>query len=316
MNTHRYILPLLLLILPGTLIADALILRNGKRIEGKVIRQSRDSITIRTDKGTRTVPKNTIRRLVFGNVKQPDPAAEKAKKAAERRKREAARKKREAARKKAEERKKETEKKKQERTEQAAEAKRKEQADQRKKEVEAKRKAEAEAAERKARKAEAERKQRAKANRGGALWRSALVPGWGQSHQGRENAGTWYRSMGTGALATLFFYNRAGQSLGNVTALQEQRDLFLLAGISNGSSGAQLLQLIMTQEIEAAKASANQEIFISNLLLLGLAGGHFWNLRDVWNHGGSAERAKSRRSLEIGLITSPGGAGIGMRVRF
>ena len=83
MNTHRYIFPLLLLILPGTLIADALILRNGKRIEGKVIRQSRDSITIRTDKGTRTVPKNTIRRLVFGNVKQPDPAAEKAKKAAE-----------------------------------------------------------------------------------------------------------------------------------------------------------------------------------------------------------------------------------------
>ena len=59
------------ILIPGLLFADTLILKNGQRIEGSIVGQGRNSLTIRTAQGTKTIPKSRIRRIVFGTRRKP-----------------------------------------------------------------------------------------------------------------------------------------------------------------------------------------------------------------------------------------------------
>lgn len=68
---------LLLLLLPASLLADRIILRNGATITGQIINQNEGSVVIRTRQGIKTISKATIARIQYGNL--PDPEEEQRK---------------------------------------------------------------------------------------------------------------------------------------------------------------------------------------------------------------------------------------------
>ncbi len=82
----------LVLVLPEVASADTVFLRNGSRLEGRVVMQNRTTVTIRTAERTITVRKTEIRRLTYGALSDPEEArrereakARKAREAEERR---------------------------------------------------------------------------------------------------------------------------------------------------------------------------------------------------------------------------------------
>jgi hypothetical protein len=169
--------------------ADTIFLKNGQTVTGDIVSQTRNRIDIQTTAGLKRVQKTMVRRVVFSKKESASEAA--------------ARRAREAAARKAE-----------------AEAARQAEAEAeavRRAEVESARKAEAEAeaarksqaeAETAARQAEADRKEREAAEAArvpitssGALWRSMILPGWGQYYQGRTFAAFGYGGAFVGAAA-------------------------------------------------------------------------------------------------------------------
>lgn len=159
--------------LASALAADTLELRNGRKLTGRVVRQTPTTIFFQGSDGkTATYPKSAVRRIRYGAV--PDPAEERRKleqkREAERKRREALRKKQEAARRAAAERRRkaaEARRKEQERIarEKREEAAREEAARLRKKQEEARQAQEARsreeaAAERRRAAAEAEKRER------------------------------------------------------------------------------------------------------------------------------------------------------------
>ena len=65
-NRTLQILTLATLVGGIPLAADSVILRNGQTLQGTVFRQNRTTLYLRTDKGVQTVPKATIRRVLYG----------------------------------------------------------------------------------------------------------------------------------------------------------------------------------------------------------------------------------------------------------
>lgn len=150
------------------LFADSLFLKDGSRIDGRIVGQDELSIVIETSAGRRRVPKAQLNRVEYNNIR-PDPAA------AERER---------AAREKAEQ-----DRRAREETERLA------------REREA-----AETAARAREKAEASRASPASPARDlGAIWRAALLPGWGHYYSGREGSGAAF-GLGTGALLLAAYY--------------------------------------------------------------------------------------------------------------
>lgn len=143
--------------------ADSLFLKNGSRIDGRIVGQDELSIVIETSSGRRRVPKAQLSRVEYNDIR-PDPAA------AER-----------AAR---------------EKTEQ----------DRRLREEADRLARERETAEKEARERESARAESATPTRDpGAIWRAALLPGWGHYYSGRESAGAAI-GLGTGALLLAAYY--------------------------------------------------------------------------------------------------------------
>ncbi len=155
---------------PTFLAADTAVLRSGERVVGRITRQSRLDISITTERGNRVIPKAEIQRITYDDPaeagKQDDARkAEEAKKAEQLKKEEA----RKAEEKKIEERQKEETRKVEEAKRRMEEAKRADQLRRSQKEP------------------LLERNEPTPFL--GALWRSALLPGWGQTSQGRSEIG-------------------------------------------------------------------------------------------------------------------------------
>lgn len=170
------LLPLAILPLSFVAIgADIIHLRDGRKVEGVVVGQDRTRIRIRVGSAVRTFPKADIRRVQYGGV--ADPAV------AERKRLEALRRRQEK-----------------ERAEQAELArKRKEAGDRQAAEDRAKREEQ--------RRRELEADQLGFKARGGtdlgALWRSAVAPGWGMVYKDRTfwgfgHAGSFLAAVGAG----------------------------------------------------------------------------------------------------------------------
>jgi hypothetical protein len=153
------LLLLLLLCLTPALRADSLFLKDGARIDGRIVGQDEISIIIETAAGRRRVPKAQLSRVEYNDIR-PDPAAVERERRA-REKAEQDRRVREAAEKEARGR---------EKAQSAAEL--------------------------------------APAPPGrdlGAIWRAALLPGWGHYYSGREGSGVGI-GLGTGALLLAAYY--------------------------------------------------------------------------------------------------------------
>ncbi len=183
------------------ILADTIVLKNGRRVYGKIIGQTRNNIRVRTDGRVRSYSKRSIRSIKYG-----DSTAERRKAAAARKKRIAAARRRAAeARRRAEaKRKAEEARRRAEQKRKAEEAARRREAERRKFEERRKQALAKQAAAQKA----AEEKRRADARRaaekrvvapksgGGSpwsyVWKSALLPGWGHWSNGHDSTGWWY----------------------------------------------------------------------------------------------------------------------------
>ncbi|XDD44603.1 DUF5683 domain-containing protein [Leptospira sp. WS60.C2] len=174
----------LLVILSSSLSAENILLKKGGTIKGKVVEQDQYKLKIRKEDGTTVVfNKTEILKVVY---KENITAAEEEKlRKAEEEKERIKREKEEAARLKKE-------------AEDAARLEKENAKNNAALEAEAKRKAEEEA-----KLAEAERKT---LTRGGATWRSAVLPGWGQWKQGRKTQAIVYPSII--AIGLFFTYDK------------------------------------------------------------------------------------------------------------
>jgi len=188
-----FALAALMVVAPAS--AETLVLKTGERVTGRIISQDRERVVIRTAQGPQVVFKRDISRLIYGGA-QDDEAAKNAEE--ERKAAEAAR----LAREREAERRRQAELQRR----QAAEARAAREQFQREQDLYAaavtrleEKRREQEAAERREteeeREAAEQEKQREQelADKGagdpwGALWRSAVLPGWGHYYSGQ----TWW----------------------------------------------------------------------------------------------------------------------------
>ncbi|MCR9141194.1 MAG: hypothetical protein NXI24_03015 [bacterium] len=215
---------------PTGIPAEVLQLKDGTLLEGRIVGQDQKRVILKTDAGQRVVPKTSIRRIVY------DPGMGARLLGAEKRKREAAL---EAERRKALEaqRAKEAAELAKKQAQEAAlkaeadriaaaEARRKYLAlveDYRRREkIEAERRAREEALKKEQEKQQPEQKEVAKKeetpvqiDRWGALWRSAILPGWGQFYAGSPISGTAYTGLFTFAAVNSYNLRRIALSSRN-----------------------------------------------------------------------------------------------------
>lgn len=183
MATKSQLFLLLCLLLTIPLFADTVVLRNGTKLEGKIVGQSRTELRIQTDSGVQTIKKDDIQRVTYGQTEADKNAAEERKKKAE-----------EERRKKAEELKKTQEEKKQKAEEERL-----------KKLEEAKKKKEAEEKKRIDQQTKKTQPTTSISKRNAFLY-SLLLPGAGQYYQGRTYPALAY---GAGGLSLLLIAAKA-----------------------------------------------------------------------------------------------------------
>ena len=295
---------IVLLLAPSLILADTVLLRNGQRIEGKIVGQSRTTVRIRTQGGTRSIPKANVRRIVYGAVNN------KAKEERDRKRKE----RQERLKKLREERQKALEERKKQEAEDA---------EQRAAEAEAARKREE--AERLRQLQEAESAARAGAvTLPGALTRSALLPGLGQIYQGRTGAGAAYMGSfillagATGAaiahhdftrrqylsaaeeafIYTPFFFDLIGP-VSSVNSSTLSRDEFTQLG---------LIRRLAVADARAEMVRAGEVADISRTLLLGF---YLWNLTDTFLF-----HPRGAGNTAFGMYLAPETAGNQFQYRF
>lgn len=168
---------------PASLLAETVFFRNGQYLNGELIAQTKETVTMRTATGEQVISKAKIKRILYNTT-----SAEDKKKLEEQAK--------------AEEKKREQERIERERI---AEAKRKDDDAKRAQAEEARKRDEAAAK---------------KSSGGGSLfgglvseatlagvWRSAVIPGWGQYYQGRQDRAKIYAGAAVGTFVlTYYFY--------------------------------------------------------------------------------------------------------------
>lgn len=148
----------------------------------------------------------------------------------------------------------------------------------------------------------------------GALWRSAILPGWGQRYQGRSGIGWLYTgSMVVLAMATRSQYHEA----------QIKRDIYqdnansflyttpaiftyLISNTANYSANPALFNFIQTQN--ARKILDREDRELKNMGLV-MAGFYIWNLADVFIFADSG-------SVSFGLSGRSDGLGLQLALRF
>jgi hypothetical protein len=158
--------------------ADTVILRNGTSLNGKIIGQTQDIVRFQNEQGAQNINKANIRRIIFGKEESPEEALKR----------------QEEARRQAEEQRK------------AQEAFLKEQEEAMEQETQE---------EPEEVPAYADEEPAAPPFGGDALWRSLILPGWGQHSQNRAGTGNAYGGAFAGfALASLIQYGIFEQSRG------------------------------------------------------------------------------------------------------
>ncbi len=306
-----WLIGLCLFFLPAVLLAETIILKSGGRVTGKIVGQSRTTVTVRTANGaTRVIQKSDIRRISYDNANNQAAEAERRRKAQE----EARRKREEAARKREEEQRKQEEaerlkneeaarKAEEEKALQAeAEAKRQQEEAARKREEEARKKEEAYRA--------------AGPHRLDAFLRSLVLPGWGQHYQGRTNAAY---GMGGGFLAGLgisYYFERQYNSARS--DYEGKADTFFItsplvlsslgSSISSPTTLAPLGLVLAQDTADARKRMEDAGRWANNTrtLLLGL---YLWNLVDVLVFHPS-------KTESVGVSVGPENVGVRYTVRF
>ncbi|MCR9143570.1 MAG: DUF5683 domain-containing protein [bacterium] len=291
-----------LFLLPGLLLAETIILKNGTRVSGKIVGQSRTTVTIRNNAGTRVIQKSNIRRISYENNNNQAAEEARRKKAEEaRRKRaEEARKKEEAERLQQEEAARKSEE----------EARKAEEANAQKSEEEARLKREEEA-----RKKEAAYKA-AGPHRLDAFLRSLVLPGWGQIYQGRAGAGY---GIGGGFLAGLgvTYYFEQRYNIARGAYEDKANDFFITSPLVLSSFGSSIsspttlapLGLVLAQDTaDARKRMEDAGRWANNTrtLLLGL---YLWNLVDVMVFHPSPQES-------VGVSVGPESVGVRYSLRF
>lgn len=199
------------LILASSISADVVILKNGKSYEGTITSQDADKIQIQTADGLETIYKITIRRITFTTAKQTPEEKAQAEKAAEQR----------ASAEKAE----------RERQARAAEEEKKEQK-RLKEEADIRKENETLRRELALLKDEKKLRQTAEQETHGrsgwpSIWRSALLPGWGQFHRGDVLSS---RVFAAGALAASYYFYTANRDYGDAKGYY--RDASTLTALS------------------------------------------------------------------------------------
>lgn len=276
----------------GLLQADTIYLKNGQTLTGDIIRQTRTMIEIQTTAGLKRVEKTTMRRVVFSKNETSQQAA--------------ARQAREAAVKKA---KAETARIAQE---QAA--------------TEAARKAEEariqEAAADAARIAQEEAETRAAREpitRSGAIWRSLVLPGWGQYYQGRRAAafgyGGGFAATGLWTVSNAREYQSRQSALDAAAANLNFAVVVLGAGLPFFDPDLALrpqifgLQYFTTLERSSALRGAEEASrnFKLSTLLLGAV--YIANVVDVVVFHPADDST-------VGVYAAPSGAGLRFQMRF
>lgn len=263
-----------LCLLPAALGADTLFLRDGTKLEGKIVSQSQFQVKVRTAEGDKYVSKSAIKRMTFGSApepKPPEPAKETsppagvavdglpavpaptASKAGSEPKKEltpemlaAIQKRQEEARKRAEEERK--------RREYEAAVERRRQEEQRRKQVR-----------------EEYRQERSRYD--GAAWRSAVIPGWGQFHRGQQGRAVFF---GTTAAASGALWLLAEQNFNAAVAAYNQNADLAVLGANNLA-----LALIGHLGAEEARAEAEVQAGQARIFALVYLGVYFYNLFDV-----------------------------------
>ena len=220
--------PLGLYLVPTGAWGDILVLTNEARIEGNIIAQSRQSVSIETVNGIRKFPRATIRRIVFRPF---DPEAARKKQAEARRKQQAVLKARAEARLKQEQ------------------AKRDE-------------------AERRAREAEMAERRSQHARSGSALWLDFLLPGRAQYRAGhRAYAALLIGGLGLSAGAA-GFAGLQQDALAARHAELDSLVILLAAGVSDfGGSGLDYA-LSRQRDAAGVRNNTNQDVLRGSLHVL------------------------------------------------
>lgn len=260
-----WVIGLCLFLLPAMLFAETIFLKSGGRVSGKIVGQSRTTVTIRSGGNTRVVQKSDIRRISYDNK---NGAAEEA---ARRKREEAARKKAEEAARKAEE---ETRKTEEASAVQAEEARKKAEEESKNRAEELRKKEEAYRA--------------AGPHRMDAFLRSMVLPGWGQHYQGRKNAAY---GLGGGFLAGLgiSYYFEQRYNIARGAYKDKADEFFITSPLVLSSLGSSIsspttlapLGIVLALDTSAARQrmeDAGRWANNTRTLLLGL---YLWNLVDV-----------------------------------
>lgn len=309
----RSLLLILFVVAPFVaLSADTIYLKNGQTLTGDIVQQSRTEISIQTTAGVKRVQKTTIRRVVFSSRQDGAAREEAARKA--RQQEEAARKAREAAARKQQQ----AEAERRARQQEEAARKAREEAVRKQQQAEAER-ADREAAERAAQE-DAEDAEEPQITRGGALWRSLILPGWGQSYQGRSSAAWGYGGafLATGALNAVFIselqtrqaaLDAAGSSL-NLSVVVLGAALPTIdptLALRPQLFGLQFFNFAERNAANGAARSASRNVQLGNLLLGAV---YVASIVDVIVfHPGD--------NMNVALFTAPdGGAGLRLQLRF
>ncbi len=178
----RLVSVILLFSVPASLLAETVFLRSGQYINGELTAQSKDTVTLRTANGEQVILKSRIKRILY-NTTTPDEKKKLEEEA------------------KAEEQKREKERVERERI---ADAKRKEEADKRA-QAEADRRRDEAAAKKTGGGGSLFRGLLSEATLAG-VWRSAVIPGWGQYHQGRQDRAKIYAGAALGTFVLTYYY--------------------------------------------------------------------------------------------------------------
>ncbi len=275
------ILTIISVFLPAVVFGDVVHLRNGRQIEGRIINQSRTSVTLETLDGKQTLSKDQVKRIVYRDFdlekererleeEQKRINEEKRRKAEEQKRQEEERLKRENERQREErERREEAERKARAAREQAARLKKLRVFIQGEESVWNQMHVDLKTAPGEEPPAETALLENPEIMTGGApksklgaLIRSAILPGWGQYYLGRETKSLfWGTTFLTGALIASSLDARAVSDLDSLNTTQAEQDLFFSVGAASGGAPiAGSVQMMYANEIGRKTNKANKSI--------------------------------------------------------
>ncbi|MCB1325030.1 MAG: hypothetical protein H7A21_10135 [Spirochaetales bacterium] len=259
MKIDRFLLPFVvfgLLAVPGPLLAEVILLRGGEFVNGTIVSESTHQIVVDVDGARRTIPRSTIQRILYLDGEgPPDPAAEQARRA--------------------------------ERVQELrAERERID------RELETLGES-TDSGEEQSFFADlfgsdddsaADEAGQGDAQADGAegspwpyVWRSAVLPGWGQIERGDTWRGRIY--FGATLLSGLYFYQTHRSYVSAADAYDANAD-FSIAAIASRNLGAQAFAILEEDRLFNERSSAGEARFRASILFLSL---YFVNLLDAYS---------------------------------